>query len=106
MNQQSQLALLEEVAKAAGVDVSYEPMAGLVQGIGGLCRVNGRYRIIVDRRFKAPERLQILTDALMRLDLDEASLPDEARKLLREGPRKPPRKIAAAGPSSSTSASA
>lgn len=96
MNQQSQLALLEEVAKAAGVDVSYEPMAGLVQGIGGLCRVNGRYRIIIDRRFKAPERIQILTDSLVRMDLDEATLPDEARKLLSSGPRKPPRKVAAA----------
>ncbi len=105
MNQQTQLAMLEEVAKAAGVDVSYEPMAGLVQGIGGLCRVNGRYRVIIDRRFKAPERLQILTDALMRLDLDDEALPAEARKLLQRGPRKAPRKSAAPAPATAPAAS-
>lgn len=63
------------------VDIRYEPMAGQVQGIGGLCRVNGEYRIIVDRRFSEVERVQIVADALRRFDVDPASVPAELSEL-------------------------
>ena len=65
---QDQLAQLEELAQELEVKVSYEPMAGLVQGVGGLCRVKGEYRIIVDRRLNPPERLAIVADALRRFE--------------------------------------
>ncbi len=68
MTPQEQLVELEGLAKELDVQVSYEPMAGLVQGVGGLCRVKGQYRIIVDRRLQPPERLAIVADALRRFD--------------------------------------
>ena len=82
MNVQDQLSELERLAHDLEVDVSYEPMRGLVQGIGGLCRVRGRYRIIVDRRLKPPERLQIVADALGRFDTEEHFVSPQVRRLL------------------------
>ena len=71
---EEQLSALESIAGEHEVKVCYQPMAGLVQGVGGLCRVKGEYRIIVDRRMHAPERLQIVADALRRLDVKRAGL--------------------------------
>lgn len=66
MSLQEQLSALESIADELRVKVCYEPMAGLVQGVGGLCKVKGEYRIIVDRRLQPPERVQIVADALRR----------------------------------------
>lgn len=74
MKVQQQLEVLERLAEALDVRVSYEPMAGLVQGTGGLCRVRGEYRIIIDRRLKPPERVQIMVDALRRFDTHHLEL--------------------------------
>lgn len=82
MKVQQQLEALERLAEALSVRVSYEPMAGLVQGTGGLCRVRGQARIIIDRRLKPPERVQILLDALRRFDTSAVSVPDELQQLL------------------------
>lgn len=67
MSESDQLRDLEAQAQTLGIKVCYEPMAGLVQGVGGLCRVNGQYRVIIDRRLKTPERAQILSDAIASL---------------------------------------
>jgi hypothetical protein len=67
MGPQQQLEELERVAQELQVRVCYEPMAGLVQGTGGLCKVRGEYRVIIDRRLKPSERVSILADALRRL---------------------------------------
>jgi hypothetical protein len=77
-----QLAELEALAERLAVRVSYEPMAGLVQNTGGLCRVKGEYRVIIDRRFKPPERVQILAEALGRFDLEGVEVGDETRELV------------------------
>lgn len=71
MTIKAQLEEVEALAERMGVQVSYDAMSGLVQGIGGLCRVKGALRIIIDRRLKAPERLQIIVDALARLELPQ-----------------------------------
>lgn len=76
-SKESKLAALESLAKDLRVAVRYEAMAGQVQGIGGLCRVNGEYRIIVDRRFGPSERAQVVADALRRFDFDRAQVPAE-----------------------------
>lgn len=82
MKVQQQLEALERLAEALSVRVSYEPMTGLVQGTGGLCRVRGEYRIIIDRRLKPPERVQILLDAVRRFDTHALDLPPEVQLLL------------------------
>lgn len=69
MTIKAQLEEVEALAERMGVGLSYDAMSGLVQGIGGLCRVRGAYRIIIDRRLKPPERLQIIIEALARFEL-------------------------------------
>jgi len=82
LNDQEQLSELERLATELDVDVTYEPMGGLVQGVGGLCRVHGRYRIIIDRKLKAPERLQVVADALRRFDTEKHFVSPQVRLLL------------------------
>jgi hypothetical protein len=82
MNEQQQLTELEELASGLSVRVCYEPMAGLVQGVGGLCRVRGEYRVIIDRRLKSAERIQILADALRRFEFERTRLSPEVQQLL------------------------
>ena len=82
MKAAQQVEVLERVAQSLGVTVCYEPMAGIVAGRGGLCRVREQYRIIIDRRLKAPERVQILVDALARFDMANIEMPEAIRTLL------------------------
>jgi hypothetical protein len=77
-----QLAALEQLAEQLGVQVCYEPMTGVVSGAGGLCRVKGTYRAIIDRRLKPRERMQILADALSRFDLSSVTLSAEVEPLV------------------------
>jgi hypothetical protein len=82
MDAQEQLAELERLAENLSVQVSYEPMAGLVQGVGGLCRHRGSYRIIIDRRLKPPERVQVIADALRRFNTESHFVSPQVRQLL------------------------
>jgi hypothetical protein len=83
-----QLRELEQVAERLGIKVSYEPMNGVVAGRGGLCRLRGQYRVIIDRRHKLPERVSILADALARFDLSAIGLSDEVAGLVGAPPSK------------------
>ncbi len=80
-----QLRELERIASELKIRVSYEPMGGLVSGSGGLCRVRGEYRVIIDRRIKPSERISLLADALSRFETDEIEMPTAARNLLGGG---------------------
>jgi hypothetical protein len=85
MNVEQQLTELEKLAEALAVRVTYEPMAGLVQGKGGLCKVRGEYRIIIDRRLTPRERIQIIAGALSGFDTDTHFVPPQIRDLLSTG---------------------
>ena len=85
------LELLEAAAEQLHVRVSYEQLQTSVVH-GGLCRVKGEYRIIVDKRATAEERVTTLATALaqvMRLrpsgDGDETAieLPPKVQEVLR-----------------------
>jgi hypothetical protein len=73
------LELLEAAAEKLKVRVSYEPLQTSVVH-GGLCRVKGDYRIIVDKRASAEERVTTLASALAQvmkqngIALDDAAL--------------------------------
>ncbi len=86
MNAQQQLQELERVAESLAIKVCYEPMSGLVQGTGGLCRLRGEYRIIVDKKLRTPERVNILADALRRFDLSGVEMGVALRHLLVRAP--------------------
>jgi hypothetical protein len=92
------LELLEAAADQLGVKVSYEALQSSV-GNGGLCRVKGTYRIIVDKRSTPEERVATLATALSTFDTSNLELPAKVREVLRtyEGSALPRRPAAYAG---------
>ncbi|HVV85206.1 MAG TPA: hypothetical protein VHE35_19225 [Kofleriaceae bacterium] len=63
------LEALEDAATRLEVRVSYEPLAATVGhgGKGGLCRVRGQYRVIIDKRATTEERVATLAQSLARV---------------------------------------
>jgi len=60
------LSELSQVASELGVKVSFESLSASV-GLGGLCRVKGQHRIIVDKRAGTDERIATVAESLARL---------------------------------------
>jgi hypothetical protein len=93
------LELLETAAEQLKVRVSYEPLQTSVVH-GGLCRVKGEYRIIVDKRASAEERVTTLATALARVikqagdAADAVELSPKVREVLRM--HEPGRRLTAA----------
>jgi hypothetical protein len=75
------LELLENTAEQLGVKLSYEPLAAAV-GMGGLCRVKGQYRMIVDKRATTSERIALLAAALATFDTAALDLPAKVREAM------------------------
>ena len=97
------LELLESAAEQLKIRVSYEPLQTSVVP-GGLCKVKGEYRVIVDKRASAEERVATLAGAIARMlatqvpQLDAAALDlsPKVREVLRMyEPATPPRRTAA-----------
>ncbi|HEU4730437.1 MAG TPA: hypothetical protein VFT22_21210 [Kofleriaceae bacterium] len=82
------LELLESTAAQLKVRVSYEPLQTSVVH-GGLCRVKGEYRIIIDKRASAEERMTTVAAALAQVlkatnvDPGALELPPKVREILR-----------------------
>jgi len=64
------LEQLETAAQVLAVKVSYEPILSSI-GHGGLCRVKGQYRVIIDKRATPAERAQTLALALSNVATPE-----------------------------------
>ena len=73
---------LEEAAKKAGVTVQHDSLTGEGTGQGGLCKVRGQWRVIVDRKATPGEKVVVLARALGPFDLEGVYLSPEARDLL------------------------
>ena len=83
LNDTRQNRRLEQLAANLGVRVSYDAMTGLSQGSGGLCKVRGEWRIIMDKRLKAAERMQVISDALRsRFDTEAHFVSPQVRSML------------------------
>jgi len=77
---------LESAAEKLDIRVSYEMLATAIgQSRGGLCRVKGQFRVIIDKRATAGERVATLATALGRFapQLAELELPAPVREVLR-----------------------
>jgi hypothetical protein len=89
MKATAMLEALEDAATRLEVRVSYEPLAATV-GHGGLCRVRGQYRVIIDKRATTEERVATLAQALARVggalggafDVGSLGLPAAVRELV------------------------
>ncbi len=76
------LAELEALAVKLGVEVRYEPFTGESTGPGGLCKVKGRWRVIINKRGSDADRLVTLARALGTFDLEPHFLSPQARGLV------------------------
>lgn len=81
MKPKDMLAELESAAKAVDVAVSYEAIGSTV-GRGGLCRVKGQYRVIIDKRSNPEERVTTLAESLARFDTSHLEMAKPVRDLL------------------------
>ena len=77
------LELLENTADQLGIRVSYESLTTSI-GSGGLCKVKGAYRIIVDKRATAEERVVTLATALATFDTSDLEVPPKVREILKQ----------------------
>jgi hypothetical protein len=77
------LEQLETAAETMAVKVSYEPILSTI-GHGGLCRVKGQYRVIIDKRATPQERVLTLASALSSVATADqiASFPPKVRDAL------------------------
>lgn len=85
------LRILEETAQKKSIQVSYEALGGEL-GAGGLCRVKGAWRIIIDKRATPSERAAIVAEALAGFPLDDLYLAPEIRELLEQIKNQPRRR--------------
>src|SRR5262245_45084258 len=72
------LAELEAAAAQLGIRVTYEAIGGEL-GSGGLCKVKGAWRAIIDKRATPSERVSVLAPALLRFAVDEVALSEPVR---------------------------
>ena len=78
------IALLEElerISSEVGLRVSYESLVNSV-GLGGLCKVKGEYRLIIDKRAELSERITMLSKALGRFDTHKVEMSEDARRAI------------------------
>ncbi len=99
MKPEVMLELLEGVADQLAIKVTYEPlqMASTTSSMrGGLCRVKGAYRVIVDKRATDEERVATLASALGRFEIGELQVPASVRAVIAMYEGTGPKKVAAA----------
>jgi hypothetical protein len=72
---------LEGVAEKKKIRVSYEAIGGEL-GAGGLCKVKGEHRVIVDKRATDGEKVTVLAQALSRFPLEDVFMSEETRALI------------------------
>ncbi len=81
MKPEVMLELLEGACDQLGVKVTYEPLQGATFR-GGLCKVKGVFRVIIDKRGTVGEKLSTLARALATFDLEGIFLTPAARDIV------------------------
>ncbi|MCK5796649.1 MAG: hypothetical protein KAI47_05680 [Deltaproteobacteria bacterium] len=88
MDVQELLKELEDLSNALGVTVSYERFSGDGVRSGGLCKVKGSWKAIIERRSATTEKLSVLARCLGRFDIEGQTVSPELRLILdRHHPR-------------------
>ena len=72
---------LESVAEKKKIKVSYENIGGEL-GAGGLCKVKGEHRVIVDKRATDGEKVTVLAQALSRFPLEDVFISERTREII------------------------
>jgi hypothetical protein len=83
MKIQDTLKELESVAEKKKIKVTYENIGGEL-GAGGLCKVKGEHRVIVDKRATDGEKVTVLAQALSKFALDDVAMSEATRELIQK----------------------
>jgi hypothetical protein len=81
MKIQDTLKELESVAEKLKIKVTYENIGGEL-GAGGLCKVKGEHRVIVDKRATDGEKVTVLAQALAKFPLEEVVMSKSVREMI------------------------
>lgn len=85
MGESRLLEQLEELAGKLGIRIRYENLQKMNPGMtGGLCRVNGEFHLLVDKRTGRQERIGLFLGALKRFELNGIYMAPNLRSLLEE----------------------
>ena len=77
--------LLSEVAEKLGIELRHEDVRMEdSSGMGGLCRIGGKYVLILHSKATIKEKSLIMIDALRQFDLGEIYIRPALRELLEE----------------------
>ena len=83
MEDRTALSHLEGLADQLGIAIRYEIIKDdELTGSGGLCRIEGKYILIIHSRATVKEKVQIMTEALRRFDLGDIYVKPALRELL------------------------
>jgi len=84
MDDHTTLSLLEKLSDKLGIPIRYEIIQDELTGPGGLCRIEGKFILLIDSKATAKEKIQIMTVALRRFDLSDIYVRPALRELLEE----------------------
>ncbi|MBW2737162.1 MAG: hypothetical protein JRH20_32680 [Deltaproteobacteria bacterium] len=82
MDSAAALSEIETLAEKLKVDIRYDRFSGEGIRSGGLCKIKGKWRVIIERRSSPTERLSVLLRALSRFDLEAHFLSPALRALM------------------------
>jgi len=76
---------LESLAEGLEIAVNSVNLRKYSYGIkSGLCRVNGDYRVILDKHLHLSEKIDVLVDALQEMEISTEDLDPHLQRLLRK----------------------
>lgn len=82
MDAQNALTELEQLCEKLDVEVQYDRFTGDGARSGGICRVKGKWRVILERRSADSEKVSTLARCLARFDTDGHFVSPAVRRLL------------------------
>ena len=82
------LEYLEDLAKRLGVEIVYQKLGEEEFSVqGGLCKVNGTFKIIIDRSQSLDDQINIVAQGLSSFDTEEIFLFPYIRDVLEKARR-------------------
>ena len=78
------LFLFEELADKLDISIRYETMDDELMGPGGLCRIQGKFILVINSKATTNEKIRIMIEALRKFDLDDIYVKPALRELLEE----------------------
>jgi len=85
MKESSVMQDLESLADRLDIVVNSVNLRKYSYGIkSGLCRVNGSYRVILDKHLHLSEKIDVLVDALQEMEITTDDLDPHLQRLLRK----------------------